>query len=215
MATARRSNYTWVTWLKPILSGEGQCEFAPWFKSRFQYDKVPSDFNIASWNADHTALLKKRVAELEREGWTVQVENRNKFTINGKATTLAGKVDIIATKPGRLLVSDAKTGQQRNSDFHQVLVYLFAIPMAFPDLAQGRVLAGEVAYKDRVVPVPADFLKPERRQEILNVLAMIGSSKAPPKAPSQAGCQFCDISAVDCDARFAEGSNVDLTTSEW
>ena len=215
MAKPRPGRYTWVTWLTPLLAGEAQCEFAPWFKSRFQYDKVPSDFNLASWSADHTALLNKRVVQLRSEGWTVQVENANKFTVAGKATTLAGKVDIIATKPGRLLVSDAKTGQQRNSDFTQVCLYLFAIPMAFPDLAKGRTLEGEVCYKDRVVPISAELFKPERRQEILDVLAMIGSDIKPMPIPSRAECAFCDITAADCNVRHGEGKAVDLFTSEF
>jgi hypothetical protein len=215
VSTPRPSRYTYVTWLKPILSGEGQCYFAPWFKTRNQYEKVPSDFNLASWNADHTALLNKRAAELQAQGWTVRLENQNKFTIAGKATTLGGKVDIIATKPGKLLVSDAKTGQQRNSDFHQVLIYLFAIPIAFPDLVAGRTLSGEVAYRDRVVPVGAEYFKPERRKEILDLLARLGDDTPPAPVPSGHECSFCDITATDCTVRFGEGKAVDLFTSEF
>ena len=215
-AIKRQNRYTWVTWLKGLLSGEEQCQWQPWFKSRFKYEKVPSGFDLASWNADHTALLNKRVTDLRREGWTVQVENQNKFTIVGKSTVLSGKVDIIATKPGLLLVSDAKTGQQRNSDFHQVLLYLFAIPIAFPDLVVGRSMRGEVCYKNsRIVDVPANLLKPERRKEILDVLAMIGSDVEPEKVPSQNGCAFCDIGPQDCDKRMGEGAAVDVLTSEF
>jgi len=207
--------YTWVTWLTSLLAGDAQCFFAPWFKSRHTYEKVPRDFDVAAWTAEHTAMVRKRVAELKADGWTCTVENQNQFRIVGKSTTLAGKMDIVAVQGERILVIDCKSGQQRDSDWWQVLIYLFVLPMTKPTLTAGRIVEGEVTYKSRSVPVPPEMLTEARRTDLIDLLRLMASPNAPEAVPSAHGCNFCDIPKSECPVRFGEGTKVDILTSEF
>ena len=217
MATTQRPGaaYSWVTWLTPILAGQGQCTFQPWFKAHFKYEKVPSTFDLAAWSADHNAMVSARATKLRAEGWAVSVENQNSFKVVGKAGVVAGKMDIVAMRGDQVRVEDGKTGQQTNKDWWQVLLYLFLFPLAFPDRAKGKTLSGAVIYKkDVIVPVTIEELTPERRSEIVDLIQAIGGEK-PEAIPSEAECRWCDITAADCPVRFGEGSAVPILTSEF
>ena len=201
--------------MTPILAGQGQCLFQPWFKAHFRYEKAPSTFDLAAWSADHNALVSKRVATLRSEGWAITVENQNSFKVNGKSGTVAGKMDIVASRGDQIRIEDGKTGQQTNKDWWQVLVYLFLFPLAFPDRAKGKTLSGAVLYKkDVIVPVTMEELTPVRRAEIVDLIQKIGNGK-PDATPSDAECRFCDITSADCPVRFGEGAAVQLMTSEF
>jgi hypothetical protein len=66
--------------------------------------------------------------------------------------------------PGHLLIVDAKTGRQRESDFWQVLTYLYAQKLESPQVFAGDVV-GEVHYKaGNVVPVKPTELEGARLQ---------------------------------------------------
>ena len=60
MPERRSSPYiwvTWVTWLSKLLAGENSCEWASWFKAHHEsgsYQKVPSTFDQAAWQMEHT-----------------------------------------------------------------------------------------------------------------------------------------------------------------
>lgn len=188
--------FVWCTWLSGVLAGDRQCLWAPWFRSHFRFDKRPdSTFNLAAWSAEHNALVDIRRQELEAEGWTVTIENENAFRWHGKTAILAGKPDLIARRPGEFLVVDGKTGQQRNSDWWQVLIYLVALPPVF---GAGH-WRGEVLYKNQHrVAIEPEELTPERREQIFARLRTCGSSDRPAKTPSVTECRFCDITASDC-----------------
>lgn len=63
----------WVIWLARLLADEIQCQWSVWFRTHYQYKKLPTNFDSARWNARHRALLDSRVAQLEAEGYTVYV----------------------------------------------------------------------------------------------------------------------------------------------
>ena len=69
MTSPRTSTYMYVTWIPRYLTGEKSCLFAAWFKANHQgYAKMPSDFDSAKWNMEHTDLMNKLVEELEERG---------------------------------------------------------------------------------------------------------------------------------------------------
>lgn len=215
--------YIWVTWLTRLLAGSNQCLWAPWFKARNRYEKVEDpDFKKAEWTAQHTALVQQTAAALTEDGYTCRIENQNAFRLKGTGAILGGKPDIIAFRVSHVLIVDAKSGGQHDSDWWQVLVYLFAVPLAFKDDCQGRTITGMVAYKPvregerpRMVPVPE--LSADRRADIVKMLHSVGKDAvdSPKQVPSQAECRFCDIGKQDCDQRSGEGAGVDIFTSEF
>lgn len=201
-ATTRRhgGNYCWVTWLTGLLAGDKHCLFAAWYRAHFKYEKRRDDnFDSAAWSAAHNALVLKRKAELEADGWTVTVEGQNDFKLKGKAALLAGKPDLIAVRKGEALVVDCKTGRPRNSDFWQVLLYLLALRFTRPGLPP---VSGEVCYPDSPLTVVRDDLTPAREGQIYALLRDVGSDDRPETTPSKHECSFCDI--ADCADRFVE-----------
>ncbi len=95
-----RSNpFIWVSWLSKAMAGEKQCEWACWFRSHYQWEKLPSGLDLAKWAANHAELLQARRATLEAEGFTVYVEDQNSFTLIGETgIEVSGKPDIVAVR---------------------------------------------------------------------------------------------------------------------
>jgi len=201
MATARDDSYIWVTWITPLLSGDDHCEWKAWFKSHFTYEKRPSDFDQAKWKADHGEMVRSKVASLKNDGYTVYVEVQNKFILPGRVTTLAGAPDIVAIREPDALVIDCKTGQQRNADYFQVLVYMLVLPHTH-HACNGRTLAGEVQYKNQTVRIEPEKLTDEVRQLVSSTLRRIGGDDPAPRVPSFSECRFCEITVGDCADRI-------------
>ena len=74
--------YIWTTWLTKLLTGESSCEWAAWFKAHHQaYAKQPSDFNLAHWQIEHTALLAETKSKFLGSARTAHVEAQNAFRL--------------------------------------------------------------------------------------------------------------------------------------
>jgi hypothetical protein len=193
-----------VTWITGLLAGDDQCQYAAWVKSHFTYEKRvrDDDFDLATWQAEHAAMVHARAAQLEAEGWAVAIERQNKFTLKGTTTTLAGAPDLVATKGDVVLVSDCKSGQRRGKDVWQVLVYLFTRPLSHPE-SEGKRLAGELVYRDGLLPIPGLQFTDDHRARIVRVLQLAGGpvEAPPPATPSVGECDRCDIAA--CAFRVA------------
>lgn len=206
MATIARHGgpYIWVTWITGLLASDDQCRWAPWFKAHYRYDKVERpDSALTKWKAEHGAMVEGRVRELTADGWLVFVEGQNKFTIEGKAATLAGTPDIVARRSDDVLVVDCKSGQRRAKDFWQVCIYLFVLPLSHEACQdEGVRIVGEVQYRDGSIVIEPEEFTPDIRQAIARQIAETGSTAPPQKIASARECQFCDISSSDCPARI-------------
>jgi hypothetical protein len=200
MATARGGlPWIWISWLTPILAGEQQCIYAAWFKSHYRYTKVPDPtFDMAAWTADHTDLVRRRATALIDEGWTVRLENENAFRLKGATAIVAGKSDIVPIRDRAVRIIDGKTGQQKGRDWWQVLLYLFAIPRCWPELAD-HTFEGEICYRTTSVPIGGHELTPERIQAIGAAVKAVAAASVPTPVPSAAECSRCDL--ADCTAR--------------
>lgn len=196
MATTPRHGkpYVYATWLTKVIAGDEQCLYQPWFKAHYQYDKRPDpSFDFAAWSVDHQALVERRAAELRADGWTVTVEDQNAFKLFGQTALLSLKPDIIAEQPGgHVLISDAKTGKPRHSDFVQVLLYMAALPKVRADITS---LRGEVVYTTHTVPVSYEELTPALTARIFEAVRAAAAATPPAATPSARGCSFCDIAA--------------------
>lgn len=204
MTERRDTPYLWVTWITRLMAGEAQCQWAAWFRAHFQhYDKQPSTFDTAAWNAQHGEMVRTRAAALRSTGYTVFVEDQNRFALPGRAGTLGGKPDLVAINAGDALVVDCKTGQRKDSDYFQILVYMLVLPHAHPACAS-RQLRGELEYQDGILPVPADRLTSEIRDLIRITIERAAGPEPTPKVPSARECRLCDITRVDCPERVNE-----------
>jgi hypothetical protein len=182
--------------------GENACEWFAWFKSRFCYSKLPSNFNRVGYQIRHTSLLLHARALLESQGKTVSTEGQNRFEIKGKAATLVGKPDLVALGDTNV-VCDVKTGRRKASDVVQVMIYMWALQYADPRY-RGLTFDGLLVYPDGQLPIPASSLNDEFKEALLSLIGRLGSPIEAQKAPSFAECKYCDISKEHCVERVEE-----------
>lgn len=202
-ATRRKGKpYIHATWLAKLLGGY-QCLWSAWFRAHHRYEKFEEQaLDLIKWNRDHNRLVAARVRELEREGCTVTLEGQNDFKLEGASAVIGGKPDIVATKDNVVLVVDGKTGRERESDIHQVVLYLYALPKVRPELAT-RDLEGEVQYArgdKRITVTPPDPGSAWLR-DLVGLIQTIASDRPPRRVPSRAECERCNIGPRDCPQR--------------
>ena len=204
MAQPRPGTYVWVTWLTKQMAGEESCRWKLWFKANNKFDKLPSDFDLARWTAEHTQLVNLRVGQLREDGYAVYLEGQNDFRMSGNAgATLSGKADIVAVKDGDACVVDCKTGAERHSDKLQVLLYMLVLPLTVSH-CRGKELRGEVQYKDNIVHIAPTEVDDAFKEMVKSHMALAASDAAPMKAPSYSECRFCDVTSADCVDRINE-----------
>ena len=204
MLQRRTDPYIWVTWLSKLLAGDASCEWAAWFKAHFTgFRKVPSDFDTFSWQTDHTGLLNRVHDDLEAEGYGVTTEQQNLFRLRGSSgTTIGGRPDLIAVSGGSGAVFEVKTGEPRAADSVQVLIYMYAVPLALPRY-RDIPLRGEVVYRDHRVQVPSTAMDDAFKTGLFEMIRRVGAEAPSRKAPSASECGFCEITSEDCPERIA------------
>jgi hypothetical protein len=198
----RHNPFIWVTWLSKVMAGERQCQWTSWFRSHYEWAKVPSGCDLARWTADHAELLRARRATLEAQGFTVYAEDQNSFTLTGRTgIEVSGKPDIVAVRGQEAYVEDCKTGTPRHSDHLQVLVYMLSLPHV-EGHCKGRGLEGRIVYKNIVAEVPSSRIDDDLRKLFRKTVLTIGGPEPAKKVPSWGECRYCDISKVDCPERI-------------
>ena len=201
MKQVRDSVYIWVTWLTKLISGEQQCEWQSWFKAHHKYDKKPGSFDLAKWSMKHNKLMHACRDKLKAEGYTVTIEDQNQFYLNlPSGITVSGKADVAAIK-GRLnLIVDCKTGQPKNSDLVQVMLYMIFLPLCikrFKDI----VFEGQVSYSNYDVPIHSMDIDNDLKDLVYEIIEKIGGETPLPKCPSYGECRYCDITKKDCSEK--------------
>ncbi len=182
MTQRRDDTYIWVTWLTKLMAGGQSCEWAPWFKAHYQsYTKAPSDFDSASWVVRHTRLLRETRIARQRAGETMLVESQTAFRLRipERRVTLAGQADLVALSGGRATIIDAKTGQPKDSDQLQVMIYMWAFPQVRRESA-GSVPEGLVVYEDHSVSISSARIDDRFRDDLGYFLehAVVGGASA-------------------------------------
>ena len=209
--------YIWVTWLTKLLTGDDSCEFASWFKTQFDsksWTRAERVGNLARWQVGHTDLKNARAKEFREQGYQVTQEAQNHFTVKGKQATIAGKVDLVARQGDLVWVTDIKAGQPRTSDVVQVMIYMYLLPIARPDLL-GATIKGLVVYGDREQEIQPDEVEPWFIQALQSLIHRLAAQEPAVKVPSWAECQFCDISSINCPERVEQPEGPVVTTDRF
>jgi hypothetical protein len=181
--TKRGMPYIWASWLPRLLSGESQCLYQPWLKAHYRYEKRPdTTFNLAAWTDDHNQLVAQRAETLRGAGWSVTLENQNAWKILGQSAVLAGKCDLVATRDQTTLIVDGKTGQQKDADWWQVLIYMLIWPRV---RTTHGIVRGEVFYRDHLIAIEPDELTPSNQMRIWQLVKCLGESSGEPTTPTE------------------------------
>ena len=206
MAELRGKPYIYVTWMARLLAGTRSCEWASWFKTQHEgwsWKKVPTDFDLAAWTMRHAALVNEERDRLEAEGAEVFAEQQNHFKVRGRAATLSGQADLISVTDERIVVHDVKTGEPNAADAAQVVLYMWALPLAKPRY-RDTALEGRVVYADHAVDIPASAVDDDFKARAVTLIERLAAEAAPRKTPSHWECGFCEITAADCPDRIEE-----------
>ena len=90
------------------------------------------------------------------------------------------------------------------------------MPSPAPRNATGGLsLAGQVAYPDRVVDIPADAVDGRFVENLRGLIRRLSSQMAARRVPSPGECQFCEITPADCPERADQGPPGEGTTGDF
>src|SRR5262249_35284105 len=156
------------------------------------YQKVQREggVDLVQWRMDHTEMLGMGRAEIEAEGGCfVMTEDQNQFRIVSSKTgvTLTGKPDLIRLKGNDVLVVDIKTGAPREEHTAQVLLYMWALPVASSVYRAGKV-EGRVLYKDHAVDLTPEMLTTDFTSRLFGLIRRISADEPARKVPSPREC---------------------------
>lgn len=229
MTTPRDQPYLWPIWIVGLLSGDDACEWAPWFKAHFQYERKPPGESLARWKSDHGAFMADIVTEMMADGWNVFVEDQNKLHIPGTLGTCGGKPDAVCAKGDVIRIIDGKTGRPKEKDLFQVLFYMWGVLLTagtkheHPAVA-GRpiddlVVEGNLRYKknqERDRLIAPEELDMEMRLRLRDRVRKAMGPERPRRTPSRRECRFCDITSTDCPDRIDQDEpSTEVLTSEF
>jgi hypothetical protein len=200
LTTCRAEPYVWVSWITKLLAGESSCIWLAWLRAHYQTAKAPNDFDLGTWQIDHTALIRRVALEHEAQRYRVFTEGQNLFALKGKAGTLPGKPDVVAVRGTSGWVVDTKTGSPKASDRVQTMIYMWALPRTNPAFSE-VTFDGRVVYKTGSVIVSADEATPEFVKLVGGLMKEICGEQEPRKAPTYGECLHCRVTPEDCADR--------------
>lgn len=163
---------------------------------------------------DHSALLRKAVADHQKEGYKVYAEGQNTFILKGRSGTLSGKPDVVAVKGDVGWVVDTKTGSPKASDRVQVMLYMWALPRTNPAFAGVR-FDGKVIYKTGHSVITADEVDAVFVRRVGELMREVCGEAEPHKAPSYGECRYCSVTAEDCGDRVVAEAVYSGETDEF
>ena len=127
---------------------------------------------------------------------------------------LAGEPDLVARKGDELVIIDAENAKPGQAHAIQVMVYMYALLRA-QERYRGLTVAGQVAYPDQVVDIPAGEVDEDFVSNVMALITGLASETPARRVPSSGDCQICEIRPADCpeqaDARTPkEGTSHDF-----
>ncbi|MDE0100300.1 MAG: PD-(D/E)XK nuclease family protein [Truepera sp.] len=205
MARLRQSGpYIHATWAAHLLAGNKSCEWAYQFQAlhdKDSYNQAPDSGNWALYRMRHTSLLRRVHEAWDEEGYDCTLENQNSFFLKQWDATLGGKPDLIVSKGDSNIIIDTKTGRPNDSHILQVMVYMYAVPLAHSKY-HGVTFEGRVAYENYEVQVPS--VDDEFIYELESLFRRLTSEEPARRVPSLEECKWCKITSDDCLERMGD-----------
>ena len=197
----------YATWIAKYLVGERSCQWATWLKANYRdFERIPSTFDSATWNMEHTDMLNEYADRLEARGCKLFIERQNAFRTESPNSELViqGRPDIIAVDPeGHATIYDVKTGQQADSHVTQVQLYMYLVPRSNNERWRETTFDGGLVYSDgSEKPIPASSVDDAFVNRVGEFVRRMLSDTAARRVPSAPECRFCDIGGVDCSERI-------------
>lgn len=150
-------------------------------------------------------LLNKVRDKLEAEGIPYPLSEPNWFKLKGgSGAMVAGQADLMAVaSAGQVTVYDVKTGAQRDSDVAQVMIYMYALPLAAGSPWKGKSPDGRAVYSDGTeIYIPATTIDTDFRDGFHDLIIRVVSDGPAHRVPSPAECNWCDLTNLDCPERI-------------
>ena len=91
---------------------------------------------------------------------------------------------------------------------------MYALPRAL-ERYRGLNIAGQVAYPDHVVDIPADAVDERFVENLGGIMRRVASEMPARRVPSPGECRFCEITAVDCPERAREEPQEEGVTDDF
>lgn len=204
MKQKRDGIYIWVTWLPKLMTGEMTCEWALWLKANYEYyERIPSDFDAAAWQIEHTKLLRTLRLERQESGGRLFLERQNSFKFKAPdGVIIAGIPDLVERIDNEHgIIYDAKTGQKSQSHQVQVMLYMYFLPRSRSEWAD-VTFDGMVYYKDSRIEIPSSAVDGQFAENVSYFIGILASPAPPLKVPEVQNCRFCDIHRQECPERI-------------
>ena len=152
----------------------------------------------------HAALVKVERDRLEAEGAEVFAEQQNHFKVRGRAATLSGQPDLVSVSAEGVVVHDIKTGEPNAADAAQVVLYMWALPLAKPRYRTRSRWKAASSTPDHAVDIPASAVDDAFKANTVALIERLAAESPTRKTPSHWECGFCEITAEDCPDRIEE-----------
>ena len=127
---------------------------------------------------------------------------------------MGGKPDLIAVDGDEVTLLDVKTGQPKESDQIQVLTYMYALPLVFPEF-KGNLMNGTVAYHHHQVPIRSDEVSESFKAKLVDLIRRLADDEPARRVPSTVKCGYCEIAKADCPDRADIGQSSEGQTSDF
>jgi len=202
--------YIFITWITKLLTGEQTCKWVAQLKSHHfanSIPSVPSTFDSAKWNIEHTQLLHKTRKKLLSDWTEIFLESQNWFNLGERGknvATLSGKPDIVAVSGNKGLVIDVKAAKVSDSHVAQVMIYMYALPLALPQFKDVS-FDGKVVYQNgQEVFIESSKVDSGFREKLGDLIKELSSEEPAIKTPSFNECQFCPLTSEACPDKVLE-----------
>lgn len=162
----------------------------------------------------HTALLNEQKALRAGGARRVYVEGQNAFRLNGRSATLAGRPDLVVLDDRDATIVDVKTGREQAWHGVQVMIYLYALPLAFPQYRNVK-LSGEVVYPTHTVRIPPGAVSDQFVEDLAALIRRLAADTPPGPVASSSECRFCDIGTLNCPERVDDAPAVEGATDDF
>ena len=91
---------------------------------------------------------------------------------------------------------------------------MYALPRAL-ERYKGLRIAGQVAYPDHLVDIPADAVDGNFVENLGGLIRRLASQMPAWRVASLAECRFCEVTPADCPDRADEGPPDEGATSDF